>query len=125
MMLRAATALSPSTISLSIDQGTPNDAVTLDGAGKVIFTDNASQTTNVILANFGKDDLIRVTGATALQYNFTLSSQDPRDLEITFTDPVTSASNLIVLDNVIANDTFVGDYETAAQAVGWNFMAFG
>lgn len=120
-----AVALNPSTITLSADQGEPVSSVTLDATGRVIFADDASKTTNVILVNFGKDDLIRVTGATALDYNFTLSSEDPRDLEITYSDPVTSAFNLIVLDNVIANDTFVVDYETAAQAVGWNFMAFG
>jgi len=91
----------------------------------VIFTDDPGQTTNVILVNFGKDELIQVTGAAARQYNFALSPDDPKDLEITFTDPVTGSSNLIVLDNVIAADAFIEDYATAAQAVGFNFMAFG
>lgn len=120
-----AAPLTPATISLSLDQGNPSDAVTLDGAGKVIFTDDPGQTTNVILVNFGKDDLIQVTGAAARQYNFALSPDDPKDLEITFTDPLSGASNLIVLDNVIAADAFIEDYATAAQAVGFNFMAFG
>jgi hypothetical protein len=120
-----ATPLTPSSITLSADQGITGNSVILDATGKVIFTDDATKTSNVILKNFGTDDVIRVTGATASQYNFAISALDPKDLEITYTDAVTSATNTIVLDDVIKDDAFIADYATASTALGWNFMAFG
>lgn len=120
-----ATALTPSTITLSADQGVPGSSVTLDATGKVIFTDDASKTSNIIIKSFGSDDVIRVTGATSSQYNFAISNADPKDLEITYTDPTTSATNTIVLDDVIKTDAFIADYQTAVSALGWSFMTFG
>jgi hypothetical protein len=118
-------ALTPSSITLSADQGVIGDSVTLDATGKVIFTDDATKSSNVILKNFGPDDIIRVTGATASQYSFTSSVLDPKDLEITYTDAVTSTTNTIVLDDVIKADVLIENYATASTALGWNFMAFG
>jgi VCBS repeat-containing protein len=120
-----ATPLTPSSITLSADQGVTGNSAILDATGKVIFTDDAAKTSNVILKNFGTDDIIRVTGATASQYNFAISALDPKDLEITYTDAVTSATNTIVLDDVIKADVLIENYATAATALGWNFMAFG
>jgi hypothetical protein len=120
-----ATPLTPSSITLSADQGVTGNSAILDATGKVIFTDDATKTSNVILKNFGTDDVIRVTGATASQYNFAISALDPKDLEITYTDAATSATNTIVLDDVIKADAFIADYATASTALGWNFMAFG
>ena len=97
----------------------------LDAAVKTIITDDAAKTSNIILKNFGADDVIRVTGASASQYNFAISDADPKDLEITYTDPATSATNTIVLDDVIKTDAFIASYQTAATALGWNFMTFG
>jgi hypothetical protein len=120
-----ATPLTPSSITLSADQGVTGNSVILDATGKVIFTDDATKTSNVILKNFGADDVIRVTGATASQYNFAISDLDPKDLEITYTDAVTSATNTIVLDDVIKADVLIENYATASTALGWNFMTFG
>lgn len=120
-----ATPLTPSSITLSADQGVTGSSAILDATGKVIITDDATKTSNVILKNFGTDDVIRVTGATASQYNFAISALDPNDLEITYTDAVTSATNTIVLDDVIKADAFIADYATASTALGWNFMTFG
>lgn len=120
-----ATQLTPSAIALSADQGVQGSSVILDATGKAIITDDTTKTSNVIVKNFGSDDVIRVTGATASQYNFAISDADPKDLEITYTDAATSATNRIVLDDVIKVDAFIANYQTAATALGWNFMTFG
>lgn len=119
------TPLDPATITLSADQGGPGASVILDVTGKAIITDNAARTGNVFVKNFTADDVIRVTGATSGQYSFAISVADPKDLEISYTDAATSATNTIVLDDVIRSDAFIADYQTAATALGWNFMTFG
>jgi hypothetical protein len=120
-----ATPLTPSSITISADQGVPGASVILDGTGKVTFTDDATKTTNVFLKNFGTDDVIRVTGATVSHYSFAISNNDSKDLEITYTNANTSATNSIILDDVIKIDAFIDNYQTAAAALGWNFMTFG
>lgn len=119
------TPLIPSAVTLSADQGVPGASAILDAAGKVIITDDAARTGNVIVKNFGADDMIRVKGAAANQYSFAISQTDPKDLLITYTDAATAATNTIVLDDVIKTDASITNYQTAATALGWNFMTFG
>lgn len=96
---------------------------TLDASAESInFTDNALVSTNVIITGFTANDLITVTGRNATDYNFT--TDDNQDLKISYTTDDASASNSIVLDNVIVNAGFISNYDQAVQAVGYNFINF-
>ena len=121
-----ATALTPSVTltSISIDNG--STLTTFNAAtGAINFTDNATRETNVVITNFASNDRISVSGATAGNYNF-VAGGNGRDLVISFTNTQTNAVNSIVLDDVlVGKSAFIFNYQSAATALGFDFMVFG
>ena len=94
------------------------------GAGSIKLTDNTGVRSDVILQNFGSDDRI-FTNTTASNYSFSVSADDPKDLEITFLTN-DGVFNRFVLDEVLAGkDVFFDNYASAVVAVGFEFMNFG
>ena len=92
--------------------------------GSILFTDNASTRTDVIIAGFGSND--RISSTTDIgNYSFTVSDEDPDDLVITFNN--NGVINQIVLDEVLAGkeDVFIDSYESARDAVGSEIFLFG
>lgn len=88
------------------------------------FLDDAGKDTDVAISGFSDDDVIVVSGATAADYNFGTGS-DANDLFITFVNPDNGASNLILIDDILAgSSTFITDYASAVEAVGFDFMTF-
>lgn len=122
-------ASSGTTGSNSLDVGTSTTRVTVSGAtGAVTFTDNATVASNVRISNFGIDDLIRVTGATADQYSFSSGDMDndgsADDLSIVY-NAGSGVINDIQILNVVSPSDFVFDKNSAVLAVGFNFVTFG
>ncbi|MBK1642511.1 hypothetical protein CKO12_11600 [Chromatium okenii] len=76
------------TNDVSLDTlGSATDPVTLDETGAFNFTDNAADAkgNNVIITEFGADDSITITGATAEQYDDgVIGSNEAGDVSITF-----------------------------------------
>jgi len=107
----------------SIDVGTTQSVVQVDAAGDdFLFTDDRSAITNVNLMNFGADDVIQVTGAASSDYSFGTSGDD---LEITFNDGTDFTSIIIDLEDGLAINGLVFDFDTAVTALGFDFMTFG
>jgi hypothetical protein len=119
-----AIALSSSVTSVSIDNG--STLATFNAAtGAINFTDDATRETNVVITNFASNDRISVSGASATSYSFG-TGDNGRDLIISFTNTQTAAVNFIVLDDaLVGNSTFVFNYQSAATALGFDFMVFG
>jgi Ca2+-binding RTX toxin-like protein/methionine-rich copper-binding protein CopC len=121
-----ATSLTPATVqaSASIDNGTTS--TTLSAAnGNFNFTDDATKETNVVIASFTSGDRISVTGARSSDYAFT-TSDNGRDLIISFNNLQAQVVNSIVLDDVLVGRSgLIVDFQSAVQAVGYNFMVFG
>ena len=122
-----ATALTPSvtlTSTISIDNG--STLTTFNAAtGAINFTDNATRETNVVITNFASNDRISVSGASAANYSFT-DGDNGRDMIISFTNTQTNAVNSIVLDDVlVGKSAFIFNYQSAATALGFDFMVFG
>jgi hypothetical protein len=127
----AATALTPSvsTVTFSLDVGTDASRTALSGSsGAVTFTDNAAVISNVGISGFGKDDVIRVTGATENQYSYSSGDFDGDgsgdDLSLTFVSGSGVVNDIQIL-NVVSSSAFVFDKATAVSAVGFNFITFG
>ena len=74
----------------------------------------------MILTGFDVGDVIRVTGADAGDYNFGTAA-DPKDLRITFNNG--TDFNQIIIDDVLSGG-FVFDYDSAVDAVGFEFLTF-
>ena len=126
---QTATALTPSTVTISLDIGSDASRTALSGSsGAVIFTDNAAVAGNVRITGFGADDVIRVTGATQGQYNFTSADFDndgsADDLGISY-NAGSGVVNDIQILNIVSPTAFVVDRATAISAVGFNFITFG
>ena len=121
-----ATSLTPATVqaSASIDNGTTS--TTLSAAnGNFNFTDDATKETNVVITSFTSGDRISVTGARSSDYAFT-TSDNGRDLIISFNNLQAQVVNSIVLDDVLVGRSgLIVDFQSAVQAVGYNFMVFG
>jgi len=100
--------------------------VTLNAAtGAINFTDDATKETNVVITNFASNDRISVSGASAGNYNFG-TGDNGRDLIISFTNTQTNAVNSIVLDDaLVGKSAFIFNYQSAAAALGFDFMVFG
>jgi hypothetical protein len=104
--------------------------VTLSGANaSVTFTDNAAQNSYVKLTDFTPGDTIRVTGATASQYTFTLGDYDgdgvADDLRLAYTNTALGTVNDIQILNLISPSAHVTDQASAIAAAGFNFISFG
>jgi VCBS repeat-containing protein len=112
------------TSSQSIDNG--SSLATLNAAtGAINFTDDATKETNVVITNFASNDRISVSGASAGNYNFG-TGDNGRDLIISFTNTQTNAVNSIVLDDaLVGKSAFIFNYQSAAAALGFDFMVFG
>lgn len=126
---QTATALTPSTVTISLDIGSDASRTALSGSsGAVIFTDNAAVAGNVRITGFGADDVIRVTGATQGQYNFTSADFDndgsADDLGISY-NAGSGVVNDIQILNIVSPTAFVVDRATAVSAVGFSFITFG
>ena len=115
---------------VSLDVGTAEQSVALSGAGgSVLFEDDASRDSFVVITNFARGDLIRVTGAKAEQYSFSSRDLDgdgvADDLTISYVDPATGVINDIEILNILGTTAIVQDYSSALAAIGFNFMSFG
>jgi len=112
------------TSSQSIDNG--SSLATLNAAtGAINFTDDATKETNVVITNFASNDRISVSGASAGNYNFG-TGDNGKDLIISFTNTQTNAVNSIVLDDaLVGKSAFIFNYQSAAAALGFDFMVFG
>ncbi|GGC29163.1 hypothetical protein GCM10011371_15850 [Novosphingobium marinum] len=89
----------------------------------VVFTDDADESSLVNIIGFEDGDIIAVTGATSGDYNFG-TGDGGNDLEITFTSG-SGATNEIVLDDfLVGSDAIIFNYDTAVQAVGYDFITF-
>jgi methionine-rich copper-binding protein CopC len=119
-----AIGLTSSVTSVSIDNG--STLTTFNAAtGAINFTDNAARETNVLITNFASNDRISVSGASVVNYSFG-TDDNGRDLFISFTNTQTNALNSIVLDDVlVGKSAFIFDYQSAAAALGFDFMVFG
>lgn len=110
----------------SIDVGSPVTTITLSAAaGDVTFSDDFTLTTNVNLTNFTEGDIILVDNIDDLDdYSFTTGSGgavDSNDLVITANNGAGVTASIVIRD-VVANAGIIFDYETAAAAVGYDFM---
>lgn len=108
---------------LTIDVPPSGNPVTIDVSDDAyVLTDDVDARTDVILTGFTNDDLIAVTGADEGDYSFGTSPTDSSDLRITFNDGTNFTQ--IVIDDVLTGSGFVFDYDSAAAAVGFDFMTF-
>jgi len=108
---------------LTIDVPPSGNPVTIDVSDDAyVLTDEVDARTDVILTGFTNDDLIAVIGADEGDYSFGTSPTDSSDLRITFNDGTNFTQ--IVIDDVLTGSGFVFDYDSAAAAVGFDFMTF-
>ena len=111
--------------NFSLDIGTPGVARVVDaGTANFAFTDDSEATTNVRITHMTNGDHITVGNAAASDYNFQRDFGDINDLVITYTDPVTGATNMIVIDDVLPDSGAVSTLAAATTAIGYNFMTF-
>ena len=111
--------------SFSLDVGTPSVARAIDASTtNFAFTDNAEASSNVRITGMTSGDHINVTNAGATDYNFQRDFSDINDLVITYTDPETGATNLIVIDDVLPDTGSVSSLAAATSAIGFAFMTF-
>lgn len=123
------TPAGPVLTPFSIDVVGPNATTpfTKDAStGLFNFTDDATKNTDVRITGFTDDDTIVVTNGTADQYSFTTGSgvNGADDLYITFSNTAAGATNVILIEDVLANPGFVTDLASATAAVGYDFMTF-
>lgn len=116
---------------VSIDVGTlAGPPVVFDASDAAYcFTDDADVITDVVITGFGRNDGIDVSHATEAEYSFASSFDDVADilgdLQITYNALPTGGFTQIILKDVIErSDPLVLDYNTAALAVGFDFMTF-
>ncbi len=107
------------TLSLDVGTGGTVAPITLQAGVSYVLTDDVRKDTNVSITGFGSDDLIRVTGSSASQYNY---SSNGSDLEISQSDG--THFNLITIRNVVEATEIVVDFATAQTAIGHSFMTF-
>ena len=124
------TTSSESASTRSLDVGTASATATVSGAGAAVtFTDDATRNSYVKITDFTLGDLIRVTGASEGQYNFSSRDLDDDgsadDLSISYSDAGSGVVNDIQILNVVSPTAFVFDKATAVSAVGFNFITFG
>lgn len=103
-----------------IDNGMTKASYDAAGSGytagdNFAFIDNSAQSTNVEIVNFQKGDTIQVS-ASASKYSFAVVGTS--DLEITYLDSASGASNVILLKGVAANAGFIQDEVTAELQLG-------
>jgi hypothetical protein len=79
------------------------------------FVDDSALTTNVEIQNFQLGDKIQVS-ASASRYSFSVTNVG--DLEITYIDGSSGASNVILLKGVAVNAGFIFDEATAEAQLG-------
>jgi len=108
-----------SSISLDVGTGGTVAPITLQAGVSYVLTDDVHKDTNVTISGFTSDDLIRVTGSTASQYNY---SSNGKDLEVSQSDG--THFNLITILNVVDATDIVVDFATAQAAIGHSFMTF-
>ncbi|WP_439546592.1 putative Ig domain-containing protein [Sandarakinorhabdus sp.] len=117
----------PQPPSLNVVIGIDNGSVLASfsaATDSINFTDDASKETNVVIDGFSNDDRITVSGASVLDYSFG-TGVDPNDLEIVFNNTNAGVQNVIVLNDVlVGKNDFIFDYDSAASALGFEFMTF-
>lgn len=111
--------------NFSLDIGTPAVARVVDAStANFALNDDAEATTNVRITGMTSGDHINVSNATASDYNFQRDFSDINDLVVTYTDPETGATNLIVIDDVLPDTGAVSTLASATAAMGYTFMTF-
>lgn len=113
----------PTVVSLDV-VGEDGEAVIIDASnGSFRFTDDANVDSNVIIINFGEDDIIEVTNATSAQYSFGTAAGDPTTLQLVYRPA--GADNIILLEDILPDGAGVIFNEARAEAeVGYNFINF-
>lgn len=131
---QSITALTPATangldggsgVSLDVGTVTVPTVIELEAGTTYSLSDNANATGHVVIHGFDAGDVIRISGATLSDYNFSKIDYDndgqADDVEITYN--TNTVNNLIYLTNVISNqNVWVSDATTAKQAVGSQFI---
>jgi hypothetical protein len=107
--------------TLDVGDGATLVQVNLAASTSYLLSDDANKNTNVFVSGFDNGDLVRITGATAEDYNFS-SGDDPKDLDIAYMSQ--GAINLITIDDVLTGNGLVYNLDTAEAAVGYNFVTF-
>jgi hypothetical protein len=124
--LTTAGGFDGTTLSIDIGSGATVETVNLQATVSYLLTDDASKNTNVVIKGFGADDVIKVTNATAADYNYSTGDGDgdsvADDLLITYMTGGTI--NSLVVTNVVGPSDLVMDFATAKAAVGHAFMSF-
>lgn len=111
--------------NFSLDIGTPGVARAVDAStANFAFTDNSEATTNVRITGMTSNDHITVSNAVAADYNFQRAFSDINDLVVTYTDPQTGATNMIVIDDVLPDTGAVSTLAGATSVIGYSFMTF-
>jgi len=112
--------------TVNIDVPPSGAAVVFNASGDdFVFEDAVDERTDVIIKNFAAGDVIHVTGADAVDYNFGTRGTGAfaNDLRITFNDGTNFTQ--IIIEDVIQSG-FVFDAQSAADAIGIdNFITFG
>ena len=107
----------PPPVNVSADQdndGNVGTTFVLDAAGGAfVFEDNALVANNIIIQNFGNDDVFNILNANPADYSFTSEGDD---LIITFSGP--NGVNQVRLEGAADPGVFVFDESTAEEAVG-------
>jgi len=128
----------PVTETVSLDVGNPTGTgasgipILFDaGTGAFIFTDDASKASNVTIINFGIDDVIHTTNATASDYGYGTAGDPANDLNLTYNNSGAGVVNVILIEDVLGAG-FVSNYAQATANVanhfatpGFNFQTFG
>lgn len=117
----------PDRTEVDIDVGSANSTITLDDAldGDVVFLDNFTVTTNVILKGFTEGDIIEVEGITSLnQYSYTTGTGagGADDLVITSNNGSGITGRIVIEDAISDASVIFSTYEKAVEAVGYDFM---
>lgn len=112
-------------ISLDVGTVTVAKVIELDDGENYTLSDSANATGHVVIHGFDNGDVIRISGATLFDYNFSKIDFDndgqADDIEITYN--TNTVNNLIYLTDVISNQSvWVSDATTAKQAVGSQFI---
>lgn len=105
------------TIIILDGQGTDADPVAIDAAADAFnFTDSAAVANNVVINNFGIDDLITISGATEIDYDTVISSDAAGDVTIAYNDNGT-------LSQIVLTGVAVGSF--AFDVNSFNALAVG
>ena len=119
---RSSFSSTPTSATTSLDVGTATSQATIDaGTADNNFTDSVTVANNVRITNYGSNDKITISGATASQYNTGISSNDTGDVSITYNSD--GILNQIVIAGVAGTSLVYDVASFNALSVGDLFFA--